>query len=113
LQEILIKIKEEDMNTSLISLNVEGIQEAVRQAIREEIGKQVKNVVIQAEPLQPEYYDRKQLCELAHISPSTLWRMEEDGIIQKLKFGRRNLYSKAEVDNLIISGKLAKYSRRK
>ena len=86
------------MNTSLISLNVEGIQEAVRQAIREEIGKQVKNVVIQAE---------------AHISPSTLWRMEEDGIIQKLKFGRRNLYSKAEVDNLIISGKLAKYSRRK
>ena len=35
------------------------------------------------------------------------------GIIQKLKFGRRNLYSKAEVDNLIISGKLAKYSRRK
>ena len=96
------------MNTSLISLNVDGIQEAVRQAIREEIGKQVKNM-----PVQPEYYERKQLCELAHISPSTLWRMEEDGIIQKLKFGRRNLYSKAEVDNLIISGKLAKYSRSK
>ena len=78
------------MNTSLISLNVDGIQEAVRQAIREEIGKQVKNMVIQTEPVQPEYYERKQLCELAHISPSTLWRMEEDGIIQKLKFGRRN-----------------------
>jgi len=59
LQKILIKIKEEDMNTSLISLNVDGIQEAVRQAIREEIGKQVKNMVIQTEPVQPEYYERK------------------------------------------------------
>ena len=101
------------MNTELISLNIEGIQEAVRQAIRDEIGKQVRNVVKQPEPVQPEYYDREQLCTMAHISPSTLWRMENDGIIHKVKFGRRNLYLKADVDELLNSGKLAKYSRRK
>ncbi len=101
------------MDTSLISINVEGIQQVVRQAIREEIGKQVKTVLKQSESVLPEYYDRKQLCELAHISPCTLWRMEEAGLIRKLKFGRRNLYSKADVDDLLSSGKLAKYSRRK
>lgn len=99
------------MNTSLISLNVEGIQEAVRQAVREEIGRQVMKAVPQ-EPIQPEYYERKQLCELGHISPCTLWRMEREGIIKKVKFGRRNLYKKTEVDELLSSGKLAKYSKR-
>lgn len=100
------------MDTSLISFNVEGIQEAVRQAIREEIGKQVRSVV-QQESVKPEYYERKQLCEFGHISPSTLWRMEREGVIKKVKFGRRSLYLKTEVDELLSSGKLAKYSRSK
>lgn len=101
------------MNTTLFSFNVEGIMEAVRQAIREEIGKYLENVVVQEVPVQPEYYDRKQLCKLAHISSSTLWRLEEEGLIKKMKFGRRNLYSKADIDNLIKSAQLNKYSRRK
>ena len=101
------------MSTTLISFNLEGIMEAVRQAIREEIGKYLENVVVQEVPVQPEYYDRKQLCKLAHISSSTLWRLEEEGLIKKMKFGRRNLYSKADIDNLIKSAQLNKYSRRK
>ena len=101
------------MSTTLISFNLEGIMEAVRQAIREEKGRYIENVVIQKDPAQPEYYDRKQLCKLAHISSSTLWRLEEEGLIKKMKFGRRNLYSKADIDNLIKSAQLNKYSRRK
>lgn len=101
------------MSTTLISFNVEGIMEAIRQAIREEIGKHLENVVVQEIPVQPEYYDRKQLCKLAHISSSTLWRLEEEGLIKKMKFGRRNLYSKADVDIILASGQLAKYNRHK
>jgi hypothetical protein len=39
--------------------------------------------------------------------------MEREGVIKKVKFGRRNLYLKTEVDELLSSGKLAKYSRSK
>jgi hypothetical protein len=37
--------------------------------------------------------------------------MESEGLIHKMKFGRRNLYDKEEIDALLASGKLAKYSR--
>ena len=101
------------MDNILISFNIEAILESIRQAIREEIGKQARNVVVQSAPAQPEYYERSQLCDLAHISPTTLWRMEKDGLIKKVKFGRRNLYLKTDVDELLSSGKLSKYSNHK
>ena len=58
-----------------------------------------------------EYYSRDELCHLAHISSSTLWRMEQDGLIKKRKFGRKNLYLKSEIDALLQEGNLAKRSR--
>ena len=70
------------MIKDFISVNVEGIQD-----------------------------DRQELCRLAHISTCTLWRMESEGLIHKMKFGRRNLYKKDEIDVLLASGKLAKYSQ--
>lgn len=57
------------------------------------------------------YYDRDEVCRLAHVSYTTLWRMEKDGVIEKHKVRRRNLYLRKEVDDLTASGKLAKYSR--
>lgn len=57
------------------------------------------------------YYDRDEVCRLAHVSHTTLWRMEREGAIEKHKVRRRNLYLRSDVDDLIASGKLAKYSR--
>ena len=48
-----------------------------------------------------EYYTRDELCTRLHITYTTLWRMEKRGDIQAHKIGRRNLYSKQEVDALI------------
>ena len=53
---------------------------------------------------ESEYYTRDELCARLHITYTTLWRMEKRGDIQAYKIGRRNLYSKQEVDALISNG---------
>lgn len=50
------------------------------------------------------YYTRAELCQLAHITESTLWRLEKAGIIKKIKLGRKNLYSRLDVEALLRSG---------
>ena len=40
---------------------------------------------------------------LLHITYTTLWRKENEGVIKKHKMGRRNLYSKKEVLNIFSS----------
>ena len=97
------------MIKDFISVNVEGIQEAIKEAVAEALGNNVQ--IAKTEEKNSEYYDRQELCRLAHISTCTLWRMESEGLIHKMKFGRRNLYDKEEIDALLASGKLAKYSR--
>ena len=59
------------------------------------------------------YYDRDEICALLHIAYPTLWRIEKTGLLKSQKVGRKNLYSKAEVNLLMTSGKLAKYSHHK
>jgi len=59
------------------------------------------------------FYDRDELCELLHIAYPTLWRIEKSGLLRCQKVGRKNLYNKKEVDQLIKSGKLAKYNRNR
>ena len=80
-----------------------------KEAVAEALGNNVQ--IAKTEEKHSEYYDRQELCRLAHISTCTLWRMESEGLIHKMKFGRRNLYDKEEIDALLASGKLAKYSR--
>ena len=57
------------------------------------------------------FYDRDEICNLLHIAYPTLWRIEQSGILKSQKVGRKNLYSKQDVNLLIKSGKLAKYNR--
>ena len=53
--------------------------------------------------LEEEYYTRDQVCDHLHVSTTKLWRMEKDGDITAYKLGRRSLYSKKAVDELIKS----------
>ena len=59
------------------------------------------------------FYDSDEICNLLHIAYPTLWRIEQSGILKSQKVGRKNLYSKQEVNLLIKSGKLAKYNRNR
>lgn len=52
---------------------------------------------------EDEWLTRDEVCDLLHITPTTLWRKEKEGVIHKYKMGRRNLYSKREVSNLFAA----------
>ena len=48
-----------------------------------------------------EWITRDEVCDMLHITFTTLWRMERSGQIKKHKIGRRNLYDKKEVNTLL------------
>ena len=49
---------------------------------------------------ESEWLTREEVCDMLHITYTTLWRKENEGVIKKHKMGRRNLYSKKEVESL-------------
>ena len=78
------------------------LKEAIAEVLETMVGKNLLK-----EPTQTastEYYTRDELCARLHITYTTLWRMEKRGDIHVHKIGRRNLYSKQEVDALIANG---------
>ncbi len=94
-----------------INIRIEGLEQAIKDAVAQAIKTMLPEKEAKVSEKQSEYYTRDELCHLAHISASTLWRMEKDKLIPKLKFGKTNLYPKKEIDELLMSGKLNKYSR--
>lgn len=90
------------MQGNFIMLQKEDLKEAIAEVLETMMGKNLLK-----EPTRTastEYYTRDELCARLHITYTTLWRMEKRGDIQTYKIGRRNLYSKQEVDALISNG---------
>lgn len=94
-----------------ISFRIDGLEQAIKDAIAQAIEAKTPVKEVEESKQQSEYYTRDELCHLAHISASTLWRMEKDKLVPKLKFGKTNLYSKKVIDELLATGKLNKYAR--
>lgn len=74
-----------------------------------------KNIDMLEKPIEEDnygqgFYDRDEMCEQLHISYPTLWRIEKAGLLKGLKVGRRKLYAKHDVAQLIESGKLENFS---
>lgn len=83
-------------------LQKEDLKEVIAEVLETMVGK---NLLKESTPAEStEYYTRDQLCARLHITYTTLWRMEKRGGIHVHKIGRRNLYSKQEVDTLISNG---------
>lgn len=90
------------MQGNFIMLQKEDLKEAIAEVLETMVGKNLLKDPTPAE--STEYYTRDELCARLHITYTTLWRMEKRGDIQAYKIGRRNLYSKQEVDALISNG---------
>ena len=83
-------------------LQKEDLKEAIAEVLETMVGK---NLLKESTPAEStKYYTRNELCARLHITYTTLWRMEKRGDIHVHKIGRRNLYSKQEVDTLISNG---------
>ncbi len=87
------------MKGNFIMLQKDDLKEAIAEVLETMVGK---NLLADQKPKDDaEYLTRDELCARLHITYTTLWRMEKRGDIQAHKIGRRNLYSKQEVDSLI------------
>ena len=83
-------------------LQKDDLKEAIAEVLETMVGK---NLLAEQKPKDDaEYLTRDELCAHLHITYTTLWRMEKRGEIHVHKIGRRNLYSKEEVDALITQG---------
>lgn len=90
------------MQGNFIMLQKEDLKEVIAEVLETMVGKNLLKEPVSAAPT--EYYTRDQLCARLHITYTTLWRTEKRGGIHVHKIGRRNLYSKQEVDALIANG---------
>lgn len=89
----------------LVFLRASGLQERIAQIVKEAVSDSLQPSQKPFENSEDSaYYTRAELCQLAHITESTLWRLEKAGIIKKIKLGRKNLYSRLDVEALLGSG---------
>lgn len=88
------------------------IEQVIRDAVTQVLEARLPQKMPQENEEQSDYYSRDELCRLAHISSTTLWRMEQEGLVPKVKFGRTNLYPRKEINDLLASGKLNKHPRK-
>ena len=96
----------------IVVLNEEQFEDIIYRTVCRCLNeKNIGNLV--EKPEDEGFYDRDEICNLLHIAYPTLWRIEQSGILKSQKVGRKNLYSKQEVNLLIKSGKLAKYNRNR
>lgn len=96
---------------SVIILNKEQFQDAIYRAVSRRLDERNIDMMINSSNNEKGFYSRDELCDLLHIAYPTLWRIEKSGLLKSQKVGRKNLYFKQEVDQLVKSGKLAKYNR--
>ena len=85
-------------------IDASGLEERIVAIIKEAISANLPSPQKLEDKDDSPYFTRSELCQLAHITETTLWRLEREGVIKKIKFGRKNLYSRLDVDALLGSG---------
>ena len=82
-------------------LQMDDLRQVVTEIVEEVCTKRGLNEKPSHE--EDEWLTREEVCERLHITYTTLWRKENEGLIKKHKMGRRNLYSRKEVEALFSS----------
>ena len=101
------------MDNNIIVLNENQLEDVIYNTVSRCLDERIVSSLVNGQSDNDGFYNRDELCSLLHIAYPTLWRIEKAGILQSQKVGRKNLYSKQEVNQLIKSGKLAKYNHIK
>lgn len=94
-------IKREDMTGNFVMLQMDDLRQVVTEIVEEVCAKRGFNEKPSEE--EGEWLTREEVCDMLHITYTTLWRKENEGVIKKHKMGRRNLYSKKEVMDIFSS----------
>lgn len=89
------------MTGNFIMLQMDDLRQVVTEIVEEVCTKRGLNEKPSEE--EGEWLTREEVCDMLHITYTTLWRKENEGVIKKHKMGRRNLYSKKEVMEIFSS----------
>ena len=95
---------------NMVITNLSDLDRIIRNAVREEIAR-FQGEAKAGSPHNPEYYNTNELAELLSIDRTTIWTWEKKGLLKCKRVGRRKLYSRKEINDLINSGKRSRYSR--
>ena len=97
---------------NIVVLNEDQFVDVIYKTVSRCLDERMVNALVNKSE-EDGFYDRDELCNLLHITYPTLWRIEKKGLLKSHKIGRKNLYSKQEVNQLMKYGKLAKYNHQK
>ena len=89
------------MQGNFVMLQMDDLRQVVTEIVEEVCTKRGLNEKPSVE--EGEWLTREEVCDMLHITYTTLWRKENEGVIKKHKMGRRNLYSKKEVTDIFSS----------
>ena len=89
------------MQGNFVMLQMDDLRQVVTEIVEEVCAKHGLN----EKPSEEEgvWLTREEVCDMLHITYTTLWRKENEGVIKKHKMGRHNLYSKKEVMAMVSS----------
>lgn len=77
--------------------------------LRTIINQEVSAALAEVKNRPRKMYTRKELCEVLHITLSTLDLMRKRGLVEAHKMGKRVLFDAEEVDKAISNGAIRKY----
>jgi hypothetical protein len=86
------------MKGNFIMLQMDDLRQVVTEIVEEVCAKRGLNDKPSVD--EGEWLTREEVCDMLHITYTTLWRKEQEGVVRKHKMGRRNLYSKKEIMEL-------------
>lgn len=80
-----------------------ALQPIAEKILRPIIADEVKKAIaLDREAERPEkMYSRDEVCQMLHITPTTLWSRTKEGRIHATKNGRRVLYAESQVKRLM------------
>lgn len=89
------------MTGNFVMLQMDDLRQVVTEIVEGVCAKRGFNEKPSEE--EGEWLTREEVCDMLHITYTTLWRKENEGVIKKHKMCRRNLYSKKEVMDIFSS----------
>ena len=89
-----------------------GIPEMIRDIVREATTEAQTKEPTKDPDESCAYFTRSEVCQMARITETTLWRLEKEGIVKKVKLGRKNLYPRIEIEALLGSGGFSKPQKK-
>lgn len=84
------------MKNNIVILNMDDLRQVVTEIVEEVCTKRVLNEKKSID--ESEWLTREEVCDMLHITYTTLWRKEKCGVIRKYKVGRKNLYNIKDVN---------------